>query len=191
MKLFSQAEPAELFAQHSTEKVVAVSCTYKVLLEIHDPRDLLSGKKFWIPSVISSVQLKKEVDQFRYLAFFSDICHRRRWEVPKHVLCVCWKWRREGVCVLSATEWDLWSLTNLVFGDGHSRVSRDWATSYTGLTATLHHCLGRVLALPELWNLHRFHDWHHPSHLIYFHWFHICLKTFKPPSSCKWAMLIL
>lgn len=45
MKLLSQAEPAELFAQHSTEKVVAVSFTSKVLLEIHDPRDLLSGKK--------------------------------------------------------------------------------------------------------------------------------------------------
>ena len=45
MKLFSQAEPAELFAQHSTEKVAVVSFTSKVLLEIHDPRDLLSGKK--------------------------------------------------------------------------------------------------------------------------------------------------
>lgn len=45
MKFFSQAEPAEFFAQHSTEKVVAVSFTSKVLLEIHDPRDLLSGKK--------------------------------------------------------------------------------------------------------------------------------------------------
>lgn len=64
MKFFSQAEPAELFAQHSTEKVVAVSFMYKVLLEIHDPRDLLSGKKFWIPSVISSVQLKKEAERF-------------------------------------------------------------------------------------------------------------------------------
>lgn len=26
-----------------------------------------------------------------------------------------------------------------------------------------------------------------PLHLIYSHWFHICLKTFKPLSSCKWA----
>lgn len=45
MKFLSQAEPAELFAQHSMEKVVAVSFTSRVLLEIHDPRDLLSGKK--------------------------------------------------------------------------------------------------------------------------------------------------
>lgn len=45
MKLFLQAEPAELFAQHSTEKVVAASFTSKVLLDIHDPKDLLSGKK--------------------------------------------------------------------------------------------------------------------------------------------------
>lgn len=45
MKLFSQAEPAELFAQHSMENVVVVSFKSKVLLEIHDPRDFLSGKK--------------------------------------------------------------------------------------------------------------------------------------------------
>lgn len=63
MKLFLQAEPAELFAQHSTEKVVAASFTSKVLLDIHDPKDLLSGKKLWIPSVISSVQLKKRGNQ--------------------------------------------------------------------------------------------------------------------------------
>lgn len=64
MKLFSQAEPTELLAQHSTEKVVAVSFTSKTLLEIHDPRDLLSGKKLWIPSVIFSVQLENKGDQF-------------------------------------------------------------------------------------------------------------------------------
>lgn len=45
IKLFLQVEPAELFAQHSTEKVAVVSFTSKLLLEIHDPRDLLSGKK--------------------------------------------------------------------------------------------------------------------------------------------------
>lgn len=122
MKLFSQAEPAELFAQHSTEKVVAVSFTYKVLLEIHDPRDLLSGKKFWIPSVISSVQLKKEADQFCFLAH-SDIWQGRRWEVSKHVLGLCWKRRREGAWVLSAIEGGLWSLTSLIFGDEHGRLA--------------------------------------------------------------------
>lgn len=188
MKLFSQVEPAELFAQHSTEKVVAVSFIYKVLLEIHDPRELLSGKKFWIPSVISSVQLKKEADQFWFLAH-SDIFQGRRWEVSKHVLCLCWKRRREGVWVLSAIEWDFRSLTSLIFGDGHGRVSRDWATSYTGLTPTLHHCLGRMLAPPELWNLHQFHNWHNPPCLVP-HLFPLVSylpQTFKPLSSSKWA----
>lgn len=66
MKFFSQVKPAELFAQHSMEKVVVVSFTSKVLLEIHDPSDLLSGKKLWIPSVISSVQLKKKQSSFDF-----------------------------------------------------------------------------------------------------------------------------
>lgn len=90
MKLFSQAEPTELLAQHSTEKVVAVSFTSKTLLEIHDPRDLLSGKKLWIPSVIFSVQLENKRGQFWSLAHIG-ISWGRRWDVSKQALHLCWK----------------------------------------------------------------------------------------------------
>lgn len=89
MKLFLQLEPTRLLAQHSTENVVAVSFTSKILLEIHDPRDLLSGKKFWIPSLISSVQLENKGVQLWFLActHFSQ----RRWDVSKQVLHLHWK----------------------------------------------------------------------------------------------------
>lgn len=155
MKLLSQAEPAELFAQHSTEKVVAVSFTSKVLLEIHDPRDLLSGKKLWIPSVISSVQLQKEADQFGCLAH-GGIFQGRRWDASKHVLRLCWKGGKAGGIdgfgfYLSLLEWGFRAVTSLIFCDGHGRVSRGWTglpTSYTGLTPTLQHCLGRAPTTP-------------------------------------------
>lgn len=115
IKLFLQVEPAELFAQHSTEKVVVVSFISKVLLEIHDPRDFLSGKKLWIPSVISSVQLKKKADQFWFLAH-SGICQRRSWDASKHDFCLCWKWGTDGlVFYLSLLEWGFRPVDILIF----------------------------------------------------------------------------
>lgn len=186
MKFFSQAEPAEFFAQHSTEKVVAVSFTSKVLLEIHDPRDLLSGKKLWIPSVISSVQLKKKADQFWFLAH-DGIFQGRRWDVSKHVLCdmsvlVGIEGGIDGIgFYLSLLEWGFRAVASLIFGDGHDGVCRGWTgltISYTGLTLSpttalaghlhrLNNGISRVSQLtppPPIYS-HWFHCYHkHPNH---------------------------
>lgn len=190
MKLLSQAEPAELFAQHSTEKFVAVSFTCKVLLEIHAPSDLLSGKKLWIPSVISSVQLKKKADQFWFLAH-GGIFQGRRWDASKHVLRLCWKGGKEGGIdgfgfYLSLLEWGFRAVARLNF------FVMDMAGSAGGELAPhlLHWAYSHSPSLPwqgtrnpDLQDLHQFHSRHDPRHHVYSHWFHLYLKH----SNC-WAV---
>lgn len=81
MNLFAQDEPTELFAQHSTEKPITLSCITKMLLECQDPKVSLSCVSLQIPSVISSVQLKRNEVQLWLLQPAQGFGEAKSWEV--------------------------------------------------------------------------------------------------------------
>lgn len=58
-RIVSQDVPRELYAQHFTRNPLTASLMFRVLLDIHCPNTFLLAFLFQIPSVISSVQLKR------------------------------------------------------------------------------------------------------------------------------------
>lgn len=97
-----------MFAQHSTEKPVTVSSKSSVLLEIQDPKLLCSGTTFEMPSVISSVQLKRResvCDLTSYTSFVgakewggSALCVRRRLLALSFTVFVAGCRKAQGSC---------------------------------------------------------------------------------------------
>lgn len=66
--IVSQDVPRALYAQHFTRFPLTASLKFRVLLDIHCPNTFLSAFLLQIPSVISSVQLKRNGRQRSRLA---------------------------------------------------------------------------------------------------------------------------
>lgn len=64
-RIVSQDVPRELYAQHFTRNPFTASLMLRVLLDTHCPNTFLLAVLFQMPSVISSVQLKRNGREVR------------------------------------------------------------------------------------------------------------------------------